>query len=235
MQVELLAAPDDAATRVERLLERARLVAEARADRVVAFAELRTCRHAQVAEHFGERFDEPCGACDVCDPRAAGTERTKEALPLPDDVGAAILDAVRSLKWPLGRRSLLATFRGSVKAPPSARRSPAYGMLAAASDADVRRWIKRLEDAGALVEQVTPDEFRVLVVDPTVTPPEIPASRSEAADEGLVERLRAWRLERSRADGVPAYVVLHDATLQELAACSLGPRASSRASRGSAR
>ena len=56
---------------------------------------------------------------------------------------------MRSLKWPLGRRSLLATFRGSVKAPPSARRSPAHGMLAAASDADVRRWIKRLEDAGA--------------------------------------------------------------------------------------
>ena len=68
------------------------------------------------------------------------------------------------------------------------------------------------------MEQVTPDEFRVLVVDPTATPPEILASRAEAADEGLVERLRAWRLERSRADGVPAYVVLHDATLQELAA-----------------
>jgi ATP-dependent DNA helicase RecQ len=33
----------------------------------------------------------------------------------------------------------------------------------------------------------------------------------------LIERLRAWRRERSRADGVPAYVVLHDATLRELA------------------
>jgi ATP-dependent DNA helicase RecQ len=58
----------------------------------------------------------------------------------------------------------------------------------------------------------------VLVVDPAVTLPEIRASRSEAADEGLVERLRAWRLERSREDGVPAYVVLHDATLNEVAA-----------------
>jgi ATP-dependent DNA helicase RecQ len=34
----------------------------------------------------------------------------------------------------------------------------------------------------------------------------------------VVERLRTWRLDRSRADGVPAYVVLHDATLRELAA-----------------
>jgi superfamily II DNA helicase RecQ len=33
----------------------------------------------------------------------------------------------------------------------------------------------------------------------------------------LFERLRAWRLERARADEVPAYVVLHDATLRELA------------------
>ena len=31
-------------------------------------------------------------------------------------------------------------------------------------------------------------------------------------------RLRSWRLERSQEDAVPAYVVLHDATLRELAA-----------------
>ena len=37
------------------------------------------------------------------------------------------------------------------------------------------------------------------------------------ADEGLFERLRAWRLERARVDEVPAFVVLHDATLRELA------------------
>ena len=37
-------------------------------------------------------------------------------------------------------------------------------------------------------------------------------------DEDLVARLRSWRLERSREDGVPAYVVLHDATIRELAA-----------------
>jgi DNA helicase II / ATP-dependent DNA helicase PcrA len=32
------------------------------------------------------------------------------------------------------------------------------------------------------------------------------------------EALRAWRLERSRTDGVPAFVVLHDATIAEIAA-----------------
>jgi ATP-dependent DNA helicase RecQ len=219
MQIELLAAPDDAATRVERLLERARLVAEARADRVVAFAELRSCRHAQVAEHFGEQLDGPCGACDVCDPREDAREGEAEPPPpLPEDVGAAIVDAVRSLRWPLGRRSLLATLRGSPKAPPSGRRSGAFRLLAAASDADVRRWVRGLEDAGALREQLTPDGYRVLVVDAAVVPPRIATTASADPDAGLVERLRAWRLERSREDGVPAYVVLHDATLDELAA-----------------
>jgi DNA helicase-2/ATP-dependent DNA helicase PcrA len=33
----------------------------------------------------------------------------------------------------------------------------------------------------------------------------------------LYEALKSWRLERSRADGVPAYVVFHDATLQAIA------------------
>ena len=42
-----------------------------------------------------------------------------------------------------------------VKAPPSARRSPAFGVLAAASDAEVTRWVRALETAGALVEVET--------------------------------------------------------------------------------
>ena len=38
-----------------------------------------------------------------------------------------------------------------------------------------------------------------------------------ARDGPLLERLRRWRLERSKADGVPAYVVFHDSTLAEIA------------------
>ena len=223
LQIEVLAAPEDAGERVEQLLARAQLAAEARVDRIVAFAEARICRHAQVAEHFGEPFDGPCGACDVCAPRSAASSGVGvEAPPLPDDLGSAIVDAVAGLRWPLGRRSLVATLRGSLKAPPSARRSPAYRMLAAASDADVRRWIQLLEVSGALRETTTHDGFRVLLVDPGVPPPRIRTLGAMEPDEGLVERLRRWRLQRSREEGVPAYVVLHDTTLRELAA--VGPR-----------
>ncbi|HXM57109.1 MAG TPA: HRDC domain-containing protein, partial [Candidatus Dormibacteraeota bacterium] len=41
-----------------------------------------------------------------------------------------------------------------------------------------------------------------------------------AADPRLLERLRSWRLEVSKAQGVPAYVVFHDRTLAEIASRS---------------
>jgi DNA helicase-2/ATP-dependent DNA helicase PcrA len=40
-----------------------------------------------------------------------------------------------------------------------------------------------------------------------------PATKSDR----LMKELKAWRLERSKADEVPAYVVFHDSTLQEIA------------------
>ncbi len=212
LNVELPAAPEDAAERVERLLDRARLVAEARAERMVAFAESDRCRHGQVAEHFGETAEATCGACDVCAPRDVPSPPSSGApAPLPADIGGAIVRAVGGLVWPLGRRSLVATLRGSLKAPPSARRSPSYGLLEAASEGEVTRWVQALERCGALVEVVTPDGYKVLRADPDASRPTLGAAAEGPADEGLVERLRRWRLERSRTDGVPAYVVLHDA------------------------
>ena len=60
------------------------------------------------------------------------------------------------------------------------------------------------------------------------TAPAKPARPETSAKNTLIEdpeaamafeRLRQWRLERSRADGVPAYVVFSDSTLRELARC----------------
>jgi ATP-dependent DNA helicase RecQ len=219
LRVELPSAPADAGERVDALLRRARLVAESRADRIVTFAESDRCRHRQVARHFGEDLDGRCGACDVCAPRAKRSiTMLSPASTLPEDVAEAIVQAVESLTWALGRRSLVAMLCGSLKAPPSARRSAAYGLLAAASENDVRRWVQLLEISGALVETTTPDGYRVLEAIPGVPRPRIGREVKRDADEELVERRRDWRLERSRKDGVPAFVVLHDATLHDLAA-----------------
>jgi len=45
--------------------------------------------------------------------------------------------------------------------------------------------------------------------------PRPPRTKSEWTPVG--ERLRAWRLERARGDGVPPYVVFHDSVLHEIA------------------
>jgi superfamily II DNA helicase RecQ len=45
------------------------------------------------------------------------------------------------------------------------------------------------------------------------------SSEAEVAyDDPLYQRLRAWRLERARRDGVPAYTLFSDRTARELAA-----------------
>jgi ATP-dependent DNA helicase RecQ len=218
MNVDVSSAPDDAAARVDELLLRYRRVAETRVQRIIAFGESDRCRHAQVAEHFGETLDGPCGACDVCAPRGGRRPGVTQAAPLPDDVAGTIVRAVAGLVWPLGRKSLIATLRGSVSAPPSARRSASYGVLAAAGDSEVARWVRALESAGALVETVTPDGYRVLRAIPDAPLPSLGSAGDGRGDPDLVQRLRAWRLERSRADGVPAFVVFNDRTLNELAA-----------------
>ncbi|MCZ7587925.1 MAG: ATP-dependent DNA helicase [Gaiella sp.] len=218
MRVELLPAGAGAGATVDDLLRRYETAASARVERMLSFAEQERCRHLQVAEHFGETLDRPCGACDVCAPRRRDSAQPAAvAQPLPDDPARTIVDAVAGLTWPLGRRSLVAMLRGSVKAPPTARRSPAFGALGAASDAEVTRWVRALETAGALVE-VESDGFRVLHARPVVELPSFRPARRSADDAPLVTELRAWRSRRAREDGVPAYVVLHDATLHELAA-----------------
>ena len=44
------------------------------------------------------------------------------------------------------------------------------------------------------------------------------AAEDVEADEAIVEALRAWRLERARSDGVPAFVVFHNTTMTAIAA-----------------
>jgi len=155
--------------------------------------------------------------CDVCSPLARPETETPAIRPLPDDIAGVIHNAVLELRWPLGRTGLAAMLRGSMSAPRSAQRSSRFGVLAAASQADVKRWIQLLELAGALEAFESEDGFRLLRAVRAVELPRIGAAAAGTPDEGLFERLRIWRLERARSDEVPAYVVLHDATLRELA------------------
>jgi ATP-dependent DNA helicase RecQ len=228
LQVELLPPPGDAPARIADLLARAEQQALARAARIIRYGDSSRCRQVEIAEHFGEAGVERCGVCDRCDPpRAVGVVAFEEdaapAPALPDDVAGTILRAAADLRWPLGVGGLVAMFSGSVSAPPSARRSPAFGALAAATPTAIRRWIGLLVASGHLERYESEDGYPLLRVVRTDDPPQIAAAAAPPADvapedEGLFERLRAWRRETAAAASVPAYVVLADKTLRAIAA-----------------
>jgi ATP-dependent DNA helicase RecQ len=56
---------------------------------------------------------------------------------------------------------------------------------------------------------------------PKVRKPKKPRPMPQNLDARLLEALKAWRLQRSRADKVPAFVILHDSTLEHI--CVLRP------------
>jgi ATP-dependent DNA helicase RecQ len=244
MRVKLtLPPPDDAAQRIEQLLGAYEQQATARAERMVAYADARACRHQQVASFFGESVRVPCGMCDVCAPGPrSNAADAPEASPLPDDIARTIVDAVEGLRWPMGLKGLTATLRGSLSAPRSAQRSPAFGVLAAAKESTVKRWVQTLLDGGHLEFFESEDGYRLIRLGDATDLPRLtglsvaPARRRERdgatgggagaspddslADEDgeLFERLRAWRAEKARELSLPPYTIAHDRALREIAA-----------------
>ena len=147
--------------------------ATARVERIVRFAESTACRHAQVAEHFGETFDD-----------ALRRLRHLRPAPEPHSPTGRLAAAGGCRRRPScgpssGSRGRSAAARSSrcsaARSPPHRRpgpRSP-LALLEAASDAEVKRWIKALEAAGALVEIETDDGYRVLNAVPGATLPSL--------------------------------------------------------------
>jgi ATP-dependent DNA helicase RecQ len=227
LAIELLPPPLDAGERIATLLDRYERQAVARVDRIVRYAASARCRQHEIAEHFGEDGVAACGSCDRCAPRPAhaAVAAAADAPDLPDDLAGAILRAAAGLRWPLGVGGLAAMLGGSVSAPPSARRSPAFGSLGAARPAAIKRWIGRLIESGHLQRYDSDDGFPLLRVGRIDEPPRLletvlPADDAPLADEAqsLFERLRAWRRATAAAAEVPAYVVLADRTLRAVAA-----------------
>ena len=73
-------------------------------------------------------------------------------------------------------------------------------------------------EIGALVELSAGGELVVPFGEPVgVDGKKLPLGEADDLDGELMDALKKWRLERSKSDEVPAYVVFHDATLEEIA------------------
>ncbi len=216
--------------------------AYARLHQVMDYARSSSCRHARIADYFGEEgAPRSCTSCDNClaPPRRCVTVAAV-------DVGSA-LACVARFDGHLGAARLTALLRGTDDAWTRqrgwVRDAPFFGALRSWSAEAVRELLAALIDEGCVrrssgerpVLALAPAGREVLdgrrEVDVEV---ELTAATNvsteggqplegEAADR--FERLRSWRRAVSLDAGVPAYVVFDDRTLRELARGSPGSTA----------
>ena len=211
---------------------------------VARFASTHRCRHAALVEHFGQEWTkESCGNCDCCSGEAAAAAHPDSTV-----IAQKILSCVARLKEGYGARYVVAVLRGqTADVQPAHCGLSTFGLLGEHPARLLAGWIDECLGQGLLersddafpVLKLTTDGWGVMRGTRTAflsAPPaprarteRIRAHRTRAEAAGLTddtkplfEALRRTRMAVAKARGVPAYVVLHDATL--LAIARMRPR-----------
>jgi ATP-dependent DNA helicase RecQ len=201
--------------------------AYARLAQMMAYAEMRDCRHARIADYFGEEgVARRCTACDNCLTASPPEE------PVPEEAVQAGLAAVARFSGRVGLANVAAVLGGRrtkwVTAQPWVRELPFHGALHRWKEDRIRQLLAELMSAGLArqssgeypVVEITPAGRDAVVhrAAPTLTlPAEATSAQHTDVPADTLDRLRRWRLETARAGGVPAYVVFHDSTLAAIA------------------
>ena len=210
----------------QKILESQRLTA------LLAYCEAPRCRRQVLLNYFGEERV-PCNNCDVCqDPPQLwdGTLAAQKAL-----------SAIFRTGMRFGVAHLTDILRGKATDKVkqwSHEQLPTFGV---GSDLDDHAWksvFRQLAAAGLVhvdmaehgALQLTDAARKVLKGEQKVqlrraqTRQRPPAKASQSvhsdlspADEALFQILRQWRSDTAKEQAVPAYVILHDKTLRELA------------------
>jgi ATP-dependent DNA helicase RecQ len=217
------------------LAHRRRLSAQL--DAMLALCETAECRRAQLLRYFGEEPSGPCGNCDTClsppqvwDGTIAAQKMLSTVLRLAR-LGGPAFGAGQPIDILLGKKTPRVASYGH-------HELPVFGIGGELTEPEWRGVVRQLLASGLL--SVTGDHGTlaltaasgdVLRGDRTVmlrkdprpqapgkkrAPAPSPIGRSE--NHGLFEKLRAWRAAAAKEQGVPAYVIFHDATLRQIAA-----------------
>ncbi|MFN4935355.1 RecQ family ATP-dependent DNA helicase, partial [Bradyrhizobium sp.] len=207
-------------------------------DALVALAETAGCRRRLLLSYFGETpADEKCGNCDNClsPPQvrdgkviaqkllscAYRTGQRFGAMHLIDVLVGRATERVKQFGhdqlsvFGVGRELNEKQWRAAL------RQLVAMGHLA--PDSEAYGALKLTESARGVLKGETP----ILLREQTASTGRAIRNKSRrgdlvqrpaaAGDATLLARLRAWRSEIARKRGVPAYVVLHDATIDGIA------------------
>ncbi len=216
------------APEAQKIVERRKL------DALLGFCEATRCRRQALLAYFGETLAEPCGNCDTClEPPESfdGTLVAQKALSCVYRTGqrfgaAHVIDVLLG-----GETERVRKFRHD--------RLSTYGIGTDLSRTEWRSVFRQLVAMGLLEVDIDghgglrfgPDCRAVLSGARRVDLRRDPARRkpakaerrapaaglSTAAEEALFDALRAHRRALAQAQGVPPYVIFHDATLVEIA------------------
>ncbi|WP_246080340.1 DNA helicase RecQ [Modestobacter altitudinis] len=216
-----------------------RRVLSAQLDAMLALCETVDCRRVRLLAHFGQESS-PCGNCDTCltppeswDATVPAQKLLSTVLRLQRERGQSF-GAGQSIDILLGRRTdkvaqhahdELTVFGIGTDLTEGqwrgvARQLLAQGLLSVQGEYGT---LALSEASGPVLrrEQTVlmrrdPDRparsGRSARKDRATAAPELPAAAA-----GAFERLRAWRSATAKEQGVPAYVVFHDATLRQIA------------------
>jgi ATP-dependent DNA helicase RecQ len=206
---------------------------------MVAYADSTGCYRRAILGYFGDReVAAACGFCGNCSRR-----RTLS----PEDLVRLrkILSGVARGGERWGKRRIVAMLTGDLDGlPEPLTRLSTTGILAAEGAKQVGDWVDAAQGGGLLA--ATEDSYRTLSLTaagrevmagretqvalalPEPVRPRAKRTRAAAgpskahgealpADPVRIEALREWRRKEAARRAVPAYVVLHDSTLAELA------------------
>jgi len=205
-------------------------------DAMLALCETVSCRRVQLLAYFGQA-SEPCGNCDTCLVPPETWDGTVAAQKVLSTV--LRLDRERGQRFGAGQVVDVLLGKRTAKVEQHAHDElSVFGVGAELSEGEWRGVVRQLLAQGLLAVE---GAYQVLALAgasrPVLggtqqvllrkDPPKQARTRSRSAASAtsdlpagasaVFERLRAWRATTAKEQGVPAYVVFHDATLREIA------------------
>jgi ATP-dependent DNA helicase RecQ len=196
-------------------------------DQMAMYGDLSSCRRKYLLNYFDEPADDYCGNCDVCLTHVERVDGTIHAQ--------KILSAISRLQERFGAGYVIDFLRGSnsAKIQDDHKQLKTFGI---GSDTSKEEWNRIIRDIAAQgyimksegaypVLKLTPKSIAVLKgTEKVMITKSKEVIETQAAAEAveydtiLFESLRLVRKQLAEEENVPAYIVLSDATLQELAA-----------------
>jgi ATP-dependent DNA helicase RecQ len=208
---------------VENNLEQSRIMLK-KLDDMVNYCQLHACRRQYLMQYFDEPFPDNCGSCDFCLSEFVKFDGTL--------IAQKALSAVARLKERFGNTYVVDFLRGSKseKIWQEHKLLKTYGAGADISKADWQRYLRELVAMGYL--QTTDEGFPVLKLTQKseavlkgeekvelISSQSIDEKEQEtlAYEADLLNSLRKKRQEIAVGENLPAYIILSDATLLEIA------------------